>query len=317
MGRHVPGSVLRARLARSAAVSAVALVGAMAASTGGISPIKLTGPGSTAIGWTLLAPLGEPEASGRAVAIAVEQEPPAPPAPPTRPTTPTQPVPGTPIRPSDTATVRPAVNRTPTAPRTTTDDRATGPTDTGTTNGTTNGTTTGQPVDTGTPPRTLVPTTPDGPGPVTVTISRNGWESDTPAPVTTVTTDSTEPADPCPTSEPATPTRHHRLDRAIHAIRAVLHPHSGVSERPAPATREATATSKATPKVTERATAKRTHRAARRTTDRAAARTTHKVAARTTDKAAARTHHHGAARHDRQRSHDDHDRYEPRHAKSA
>ncbi len=325
MGRHVPGSVLRVRLVRSAAVSAAALLGAVAASSGGLAPIRLSGPGSTALGWALRAPLVLDEASGQAVAIPVEQEPPTSPlGPRTRPTTPVRLVSTVPARPSSPITVQPAVDRTPPPPSART---GTAPATDGTSNDRTTPTPTDTPVDTGTPPRTLVPTRPDGPGPSVVTLVRHRWEPDTSTPVTPVTlvpatpvtpvtseptrpTEPKNPADPCPTAEPTEQTHRHRL-RIVHTLRVVLHPrpHRSASATSAPDAASATsapdATVKAPPAIAPVKPPRPTTAPAKPA--RPTVRGSH-------DHDAA-PHRHGASAHDGpRRHHHDHDGYQPRHA---
>ena len=71
MGRNVTHSVLRVRVARSAVVSAAALVGAVAASSGGLSPDSISTPGPTILGWALTAPDHVTAATDGVVAIPV------------------------------------------------------------------------------------------------------------------------------------------------------------------------------------------------------------------------------------------------------
>lgn len=153
-------TVLQVRLARSAAVTAAALVGAIAASVGGIAPIRVGGPGSSFLGWALVAPEGAPLALGQDPAVPVPAD---------------QPV-----------ATKPDTARPPTAPST--DEGATSPSATGSGTasggsggGTGSGSTGGSggsggtqrpPADTGTPPETIYPT--DG-YPVTVTLTRHPW----------------------------------------------------------------------------------------------------------------------------------------------
>lgn len=301
MGRHVTRSELRVRLARSAAVSAVALLGAVAASGGGFAPLQLSGPGSTFLGWALVAPFGPPTALNQARVTVVEQPVALGPGP-RRPssdrpvTTSGGPGPGD----GASASSRPPKTGGSGGPAPTS---APGATDTGSTGQD------GQPVDTGTPPQTLVPESSTR-YPIRVSLGAHAWSRPfAPASTDPASTDPTvdagngasaEPADVGERAQPGN-RQSHRAAAVVGTVRVTVWTRHAPVQRPGDPDR-ATKQSPTT-----------THRTATASTSRKASTGT------TGSRHASSTNHgdtkHGDTKHGDTTHHDTtHDGHRPRHA---